>query len=169
MLFQWGCPPFHFLIHDFNSNSSPILTYSNIFLFTNASFHLLIYSFNATFSDALNIFLLNTAFFNPLWYVHINIWIGGVTCCLNFSQNRLSLIRLRCIFLFFVLFYLFIISTSAAICFLNWYSLIVSIKRHFSSIYNPYRQLNVCCMKSKNIWVRFIASSSWISMSYFPD
>ena len=33
MFFWWGCTSFHFLIHIINSNSSPKLLYSNIFLF----------------------------------------------------------------------------------------------------------------------------------------
>ena len=41
------------------------------------------------------------------------------------------------------------------------------LSKKFPSIYNPSRQLNVCCVKSKNIWLRFIASSSRTSLSYF--
>ena len=63
-------------------------------------------------------------------------------------------------------FFLSSLSTSAAICFLNWFSMILSIKRLFSCKYNPSRRLNVRCIKSKNIWFRFIASSFWTSMSY---
>ena len=49
MLFQWGCPSFHFLIHNFNLTYSPALTYSNISLLSNASFHFPIYIFNVDF------------------------------------------------------------------------------------------------------------------------
>ena len=62
-------------------------------------------------------------------------------------------------------FSLFSFSISAALCFLNWYFMIVSIKIHLSRKYNPSRQLNVCCMKSKNIRLLFIASSFRTSMS----
>ena len=87
---------------------------------------------------------------------------------LSYSPNILFFRRLGCTFLFFVsvLFSLFSISTSSALCFLNWSFLIASIKRHVSSIYNPSRILNVRCTKSKNIRLRFIASSSRTSMPY---
>ena len=72
---------------------------------------------------------------------------------------------------FFVsfLFPLFSISIFSALYFLNWYYLILSIKRHFACIYNPSRILNVRCMKSKDIRLRFIASSSRTSMSYLSQ
>ena len=88
---------------------------------------------------------------------------------LFYSQNILFWRRLRCTFLFLFLSYLSLFSLSiyAALCFLNWSSLIVSTKRNCLCIYNPFRQLNSCCIKSKNIWLRFIASSFQTSMSYF--
>ena len=67
MSFWWVCPSFHFLIHNTNSTSSTILTYSNILIFTTDFFHFLIYSFNTTFSATLryfNLFLLTTFYFN---------------------------------------------------------------------------------------------------------
>ena len=63
-------------------------------------------------------------------------------------------------------FFLFGILTFAESCLLDWFSIIVSIKILFSCKYNPSGRLNVCCMKSKNIWLRFIALSFWTSMSY---
>ena len=39
------------------------------------------------------------------------------------------------------------------------------LSKYFLCIYNPSRRLNVYCMKSKNIWLRFIASSFKTSMS----
>ena len=48
----------------------------------------------------------------------------------------------------------------------NWSFMIVSIKRYISRKYNPSRRLNVRCMKSNNIWLRFYASSFRTSMSY---
>ena len=62
---------------------------------------------------------------------------------------------------------LFSFSISDAPCFLNWYFMVASIKRHSSRKYNPYRRLNFCCMKSRNIRLNFIASSFRTSMSYF--
>ena len=64
-------------------------------------------------------------------------------------------------------FFLFSTSITTELCFLNWFSTIVSIKRISSCQYNASRQLNVCWMKSKNIWLLFIVSSLWTSMSYF--
>ena len=155
-LFWWWCPYFHFLIHNLKSNSSPTLTYYNIFLFTNASFHFLIYNtrvtfnfflhlficnINITFSPTLthyNIFLFTTACLNPLWYVSFKVFIGGVTCWSTFldcfiHKTAFFWRRLRCTLLSFVsvFFSLFSFSISATLCLLDWSSLIVSIKRHF--------------------------------------
>ena len=71
MLFRWGCPSFHFLLYNINSTSSPILTYSNIFLFTTASFYFLIYNINVTFYATLtyfNTFHFTTPSFQLLIY-----------------------------------------------------------------------------------------------------
>ena len=68
--------------------------------------------------------------------------------------------------MFMAFFPLFIFSISAAIRFLNWSFMIVSIKGHISHKYNPFRILNVCCITSKNIRLIFIVSSFWTSMSY---
>ena len=67
---------------------------------------------------------------------------------------------------FSVLFFLFSLSFSSATCVLDWFSVIVYIKKLVSCKYNPSRRLNVRCMKSKNIQLRFIVSSFWTSMSY---
>ena len=85
---------------------------------------------------------------------------------LSYSQNSLFWRRLGCTFLFFCSFFLFGLSTSAALCFLDRFFIIVSIKRLFSCKYNLSIQLNVCCVKSKNIRLRFIVSSLWTSISY---
>ena len=45
-------------------------------------------------------------------------------------------------------------------------SFIAYFKIKLLSIYNSSRRLNVCCMKSKNIRLRFIASSSRTSISH---
>ena len=93
--------------------------------------------FQRGFSSTLNNFLFSTG------YVHINIWTGGVTCCSTCSGSFIHKKyyfgrRLRCTFFFLFLsfFSLFSISNSAALCFLNWSFLSVSIKRNFLSIYN---------------------------------
>ena len=85
-----------------------------------------------------------------------------------YSQNSLFWRIIRCTFLFFFLEIssLFSISISSALCFLYWYYLVVSIKGYFPCKYNPSIRLNVCCIKSKNIRLRFIASSFRTSMSY---
>ena len=165
-MFWWRCPYFTFLIHNFNSTSSPSLMYYNIFLFATAYFNFLIYSFKVTFYATLNIFFFTTDWLNPLLYVKINIWIGGVIFCSTCSGcfiNKKAFFwrRLRCTFLF--LFLSFFLSQSFNFCctlipLVMFF--IVSIKRHFSPVYNPSRQLNVFYMKSKNLWLRFIASSS---------
>ena len=88
---------------------------------------------------------------------------------LSYSQNSLFWRRLGCTFLIFVsiLFFLFSISTSDELCSLNWFPVEVSIKRLSSCKYNLSRKLNVCYIKSKNIWLHLIASSFWTSMLYF--
>ena len=45
--------------------------------------------------------------------------------------------------------------------------MLIYIKRNILCKYNPSRQFNVRCIKSKNIWLHFIASSFRTSMSYF--
>ena len=73
-------------------------------------------------------------------------------------------------FIFFLAFFsLFSFSIYAALFFLVWYFVITSIKRHISCKYNPYSWLNICCMKSKNVWLRFIVSSFRTSMSYLSQ
>ena len=177
LLFWWGCTSFHFPVYNINSTSSPTITYSNILLFTNASFHFLIYNINSTSSPKLtysNIFIFTTACFYPMWLVRIWIRIGGVTCCLTFrvllflKQDFFGEGLDLPSFLFFMEFSSpSSFSISAALCLLVWYFIIVYIKRHISRKYDSSSILNVCCIKSKNIWLRFITSSFWTSMSYF--
>ena len=178
-LFLFTTASFHFLIYNINVTFSATLMYFNLFHFTTASFHFLICNLNNTFTPTLkhsNIFLFPTAWFNLLWYVSIIIWIGGVTYCSTCSgcfTHKTGFLgrRPRCTFLYYFSghFNMLSFSTSAALCFLDWYLMIVSIKRHFSCKYIPSRQLNVRCMKLKNIQLWFIVSSFRTSMSHFPD
>ena len=77
MLFWWRYPSFCFLIHNFNSTSSPTLTYSNLLLFTTAYFHFLIYDINMTFSATLKYFNLlhftNFSFHFLICNLNINV------------------------------------------------------------------------------------------------
>ena len=70
MLIWWRCTSLHFLIDFINSNFSPTLTYSNLFLFTNAFICFPNKIFNVTFYTTLrsfNLFLINT--FSILFFV----------------------------------------------------------------------------------------------------
>ena len=97
MLFRWGCTSFHFLIHNFNSTSSPKLAYSNLFLFTTASFHLLIYNTNVIFSATLQYFNL---FHFTTFYFHFLICNIKITFLLHvqipISFTSLLLVSLHC-------------------------------------------------------------------------
>ena len=148
-LFLFTTASFHFPIYNINITFSATLTYFNIFHFTTASFHFLICNINVTFSPTLtnyNILIFTNACFTPLLYVSIEILIGGVTCCSTcfdcfIHKTWLFLRRLRCSVLYFVsdLFYLSSFSISAALCFLDCSSLIVSNKRHFLvNLIHPY-------------------------------
>ena len=129
MLFQWGCPYLCFLIYNTNSTSSHTLTYSNLFLFTTASFHFLIYNINSTSSPTLvysNIFLFTTSCFAPMWLVLIWIWFGSVTCCSFYSGSLIHKTGffLEKAYIYLPLFYfwpfsLFSSSIYAALCFLH--------------------------------------------------
>ena len=75
---------FLLLIYNINVTFYPSLTYFNLFHFTTASSHFLIYNFKITFSTIIthsNLFLFATSFFTTMWYVRIQILLGGVTCC----------------------------------------------------------------------------------------
>ena len=63
-----------------------------------------------------------------IWRCYLLLGLFG----LSYSQNRLFWRWLRCISLYFFsfLFSLFSFSNLAALCFLNWYFMILSIKRH---------------------------------------
>ena len=144
---------------------SDTLKYFNFFHFTISPLYFLICNLNIHFYPTLtisNIFLFTTACFTPLWYVSIRIWIGGVTCCSNclgcfIHKKPFSWIRLRCTLLYLVSFF--------SVKFLNlrcnllpWLIFFDCIyQKTFSCKYNPSRQLKICCTKSKNIWLRFIA------------
>ena len=115
------------LIHNFNSASFSTLIYSNLFLFTTASFDFLNYSFNVIFSATLDIFLFAAACFTPLWYVHNNIWLGGVTfystCSASFIHKTAFWgegLDVPSFFLFLSFFPMFRLSNSSSFCFLNW-------------------------------------------------
>ena len=176
-LFLFTTASFHFLIYNFNMIFSPTLTYYNLFLFTTSSFHFLIYNLNMNFSPTLthyNIFLFTTSCFNPMWYVRIKFWIGGVTCCSTCSGSLI----LKAgsfgggldvpLFLFSGLFF-FVQFFNFRYTLLLQYYIISYIKRHISRKYNPYRRLNYHCIKSKNIWLRFIPSSFRTSMLYLSQ
>ena len=86
---------------------------------------------------------------------------------LSYSQNSLFLEKAWMYRpYFFSFFFLLTHSTYATICFLNWFPMIVSIKKRFSCKYNPSRRFNVRFLKSNNIQLCFIKSSFWNSMSY---
>ena len=165
---------FRFLVYNINVYFSPTLTNFNLFHLTTSSFHFLIFNLSITFPPTLthsNLFVFTTACFTPMLYVSIKILIGGVNCCstclgclihkTGFFGEGLDVPSFLLVMDFFSLFSF---SISAAICLLNWSFVIISIKIHISRKYN---RLKVCCMKSKNIWLRFIASSFSTSMSYF--
>ena len=88
MLFIWGCPSFHFLIHNLNLNSSPKIMYSNLFLFNNASFHFLSYIFNVTFSDTLKYFNL---FHFTTFYFHLFIYNLNITFSPTLTHSNIFL------------------------------------------------------------------------------
>ena len=60
-IFLFTTAYFHFLIYNINMTFSPTLTYSNLFHFKTASFHFLIHNINIIFSPTLT--LLNLLFF----------------------------------------------------------------------------------------------------------
>ena len=138
--FLFTTASFNVLIYNINVDFPPTLRYFNLLHFTTSSFHFLIYNLNINFYPTLtyyNLFLFNTSCFTPLWYVRIKIWIGGVNCCSTCSgflihKTDFFWIRLRFTVLSFFMecFYLFSFSISAALCFLNWSFMIISIKRH---------------------------------------
>ena len=57
-------------------------------------------------------------------------------------------------------------STSDALCFLDQYIIVVSMKINYVSIYHPSRRLNIRSIKSKYVLLRFIALSYLTSTSY---
>ena len=88
---------------------------------------------------------------------------------LFYLQNSLFWRRLRRTFLSFVSVLFLSVQYFNFCCALlpQLIFFIVFIKGYFSSIYNSSIQLNICYMKSNNIRLRFIATSSRTSMSYF--
>ena len=156
----------------------PYLRIFNIFHFTTASFHFLICDININVSCALthsNILLFATDCFTQLWYVNIKFWIGGVTSwstCSGRFIHKTSFfgegLYVTSLFFFRTFFLYSVFQFYSALCFLNWSVMIISIERHFSFIYNPFRLLNIHCTQPKNIWLQFHALSFRISMSYLP-
>ena len=90
---------------------------------------------------------------------------------LFYLQTRLFWRRLRCTFLSFVSapplpvhFFNFCCALLPRLMF--YYRI---YQKTFSCKYNTSRRLNVRCMKSRNIRLRFIASSFWTSVSYLSQ
>ena len=146
---------------------SATLRYFNLFLFTTFSLHFLVCILNISLYTTLmnsNLFLFTTNCFTPLWYVRIKMLIGVITCCSIFSgcfihEGRFFKgLDVPSFFVSVIFFYIqsfnFRCTLLTQLIFFN-----ASIKGHFSSIYNPSRRFKLCCMKSKKIRLRFIASS----------
>ena len=178
-LFLFTTVSFHLFVYNINVTFSATLMYSNLFRFTTGSFHFLICNINITFSTTHTnyiIFFFTNACFNPLCYARIKMLIGCVTCCLTclgcfIHKTDFFWIRLRSTFLYFVSGHFFSVQFFNFRCTLLYqlifydciYQTIYSLK------YDPSRRLNVRCMKSKNIWLRFIASQFRTSMSYLSQ
>ena len=123
-----------------------------------------------------SIFPLTTACFTPNFCVCIKIWIIGVPCCSTF---------LVCL-IYKTAFFLEALDVPSLYIFLSFFNSIQFFNFGFTLIprlifydciyqntfswkYIPSKRLNCCFMKLKCICSRFIVSSFWTSISYFPD
>ena len=170
---------FHLPIYNINVNflllSYFLISYTSIMLTFFSSFliSVLIFSLHLCIPISSSPLLLVSLFCGMLLLnFELEVWlVAQLFRVLLFTKHIFSREGLDTpYFISFLDFFpLFRSSISDALCFLNWYFMIISIKRHPSCKYNPSRRLNISSMKSNNIWLRFIASSFRIWMSYLSQ